>query len=71
MKGAFVVRLGLNTRPQQGRFEGWIEEVDSGTELRFHSTEDLMRFLGERFLAVLGSLPEGENQPSAVREEAP
>ena len=69
MKGAFIVRLGLDTKPQEGRFEGWIEEVDSGAELRFHATEDLLRFLGERFLAVFGSRPEVANRHSAVHDE--
>ena len=32
-----------------GRFEGWVEEVDSGTVLRFRSAEELLKFLGQRF----------------------
>lgn len=49
MRGAFVVQLGPETKTAEGRFEGWIEEVDSCTELRFRSTEELLKFLGERF----------------------
>lgn len=49
MRFAFVIRLGKDTRPAEGSFEGCIEEVDSGIELRFHSTEQLLRFLGQRF----------------------
>jgi len=49
MRGAFVIRLGPETKPTQGLFEGWVEEVDSGKELRFHSTAELVKFLGERF----------------------
>jgi hypothetical protein len=49
MRLAFVVRLGKDSRPAEGFFEGWIEEVDSYTELRFRSTEELLKFLGERF----------------------
>jgi hypothetical protein len=30
-------------------FEGWVEEVDSGKELRFHSLDELLGFLGQRF----------------------
>ncbi len=30
MRGAFVVQLGPETRPTEGQFEGWVEEVDSG-----------------------------------------
>ena len=49
MRGAFVVQLGLETRPAEGRFEGWVEEVDSCTELRFRSSEELLKFVGQRF----------------------
>jgi hypothetical protein len=54
MRGAFVVQLGPKTRPTEGQFEGWVEEVDSGKELRFHSTEELLAFLGQRFAATDG-----------------
>ena len=49
MREAFVLRLGLETDPFKHHFEGWIEEVDTGEELRFRSTEDLLAFLGQRF----------------------
>jgi len=49
MRGAFVVQLALQTKPLEGHFEGLVEEVDSGIELRFHSTAELVTFLGERF----------------------
>ena len=49
MRGAFVVQLGPETKTAEGRFEGWVEEVDSCTELRFRSTEELLKFMGERF----------------------
>jgi len=52
MRGAFVIRLGKETQPARGLFEGWVEEVDSGKELRFHSTEELLEFLGQRFAAT-------------------
>ena len=55
MRGAFVVRLGQGTKPDQGLFEGWVEEVDSGKELRFHSTAELVKFLGERFYTAFSS----------------
>lgn len=55
MKCAFVVRLGPQTKPSEGRFEGWVEEVDTGEELRFRSNDELLRFLGERFEAVLAT----------------
>ena len=55
MRGAFVVQLGPETRPMEGQFEGWVEEVDSGSELRFRSGEELLKFLGQRFELVLAS----------------
>jgi len=55
MRGALVFRLGAETKPKQGLFEGWVEEVDSGKELRFHSTGELMWFLGERFRVAFQS----------------
>ena len=55
MRGAFVVKLGPETRPMEGQFEGWVEEVDSGTELRFRSSDELLKFLGARFDLVLAS----------------
>jgi hypothetical protein len=55
MRGAFVVQLGPETRPTDGQFEGWVEEVDSCTVLRFRSSDELLKFLGQRFDLVLGS----------------
>jgi hypothetical protein len=55
MRGAFVIRLGPETKPFQGLFEGWAEEVDSHQEIRFRSTEQLLRFLGDRFHAASGT----------------
>lgn len=49
MSGAFVVRLGPGTNPSHGQFVGWVEVVDSGEELRFHSTEELIEVLGRHF----------------------
>ena len=72
MRGAFLIRLGRQTKPAAGRFEGWVEEVDSGKELRFRSSEELLRFLGRRFdliprsaeseaeLCDKGAFPDGE-----------
>jgi len=55
MRRAFVVQLGPETKPAEGLFEGWVEEVDSFTELRFRSTEELLKFLGERLDLVMTS----------------
>jgi len=68
MRGAFVVQLGPETRPTEGQFEGWVEEVDSGTELRFRSGEELLKFLGQRFALVLASANKVQvgNRPEQV-----
>jgi len=55
MRGAFVVQLGPETKPAEGRFEGRIEEVDFCTELRFHSGEELLKILGQRFDLAMAS----------------
>jgi hypothetical protein len=45
MRQAFVLQLGPETDPARGHFAGFIEEVDTGRELRFRSTEELLEFL--------------------------
>jgi hypothetical protein len=52
MRRAFVLRLGPDTQTGRHHFEGWIEEVDTGRELRFRSTNELLVFLGECFEAA-------------------
>jgi hypothetical protein len=69
MRGAFVVQLGPETKPSEGRFEGLVEEVDSGRELRFRSTEELMNFLGRRFDLVKAAA--GETCASNKIEQVP
>jgi hypothetical protein len=49
MRWAFVLQLASETRPSTRHFEGRIEEVDTGRELRFRSTDELLTFLGECF----------------------
>jgi len=61
MRGAFVVRLGRETSPSTGHFQGSIEEVDSGKELKFQSSAELLRFLGECFEAAFENTFEGES----------
>ena len=53
MRGAFVVRLGPQTDTARGQFEGSVEEVDTGNRLKFRSTEELLRFLGQSFAEAL------------------
>jgi hypothetical protein len=69
MRGAFVVQLGPETKPSEGRFEGLVEEVDSGRELRFRSAEELMNFLGQRFDLAKPSV--GETRASNEIEQLP
>jgi len=59
MRGAFVVRLGPETKPAERQFEGWVEEVDCCTELRFRSTEERLKFLGQRFLLAMDLIDQG------------
>ncbi len=47
MREAFVLRLAADSEPEQRRFIGWIEEVDTGREFHFRSTDDLLKFLAE------------------------
>ena len=50
MRGAFVVQLSTPSKPAQGQLEGWVEEVDSGKQLKFRSTLELLTFIAERML---------------------
>lgn len=49
MRHAYVVKLGTATNPSKREFVGCVEEVDTGRELRFTSTEELLTFLAECF----------------------
>jgi len=66
MRGAFVIRLSAETQPDNNRFEGWAEEVDSGEEVQFRSAEELLRFLGDDlpFRPTLGWA--AEDQPRQI-----
>jgi hypothetical protein len=66
MRNAFVIRLGFDSRPTEGFFEGWVEEVDSCTELRFHSTDELLKFLGRRFEPTITST--GKSGAQEIRQ---
>jgi hypothetical protein len=52
MRQAFVLTLGAETDPRRHYFVGFIEEVDTGRELRFKSTEELLEFLAQCFEAA-------------------
>ena len=69
MRGAFVVRLGPETNLCSGHFEGSVEEVDSGKELKFQSAGELLAFLGERFVAAFENT-EGQARGPEKRAES-
>ena len=62
MRGAFVVQLGPETKTSEGHFEGSVEEVDSGIELRFRSTGELLQFIGQRFDVAMASTIKARTQ---------
>jgi hypothetical protein len=45
MKRAFVLRLGPGAHPVSRKFEGRVEEVDSGRNVKFGSIEEFLQFL--------------------------
>jgi len=60
-----VIRLGTETETARGHFEGRIEEVDTGNELKFRSTEELLRFMGQQYEEVLRR----EREPNQAGEQ--
>jgi hypothetical protein len=58
MRGAFVVQLKKASSGE--RMEGSVEEVDTGTQLLFHSSDDLIRFLRERLAEASRCVPDKE-----------
>jgi hypothetical protein len=45
MKGAFVLQMVTDAGAEDRPFAGWIEEVDTGVELKFRSADELLDFL--------------------------
>ena len=60
MRQAFVLQLGADTDPARQHFVGMIEEVDTGRELRFKSTGELLAFLAQCFEKDEKRKPEDE-----------
>ena len=58
MRQAFVLQLGTDSDPSRRHFVGVIEEVDTGRELRFKSTDELLAFLAECFEREKSHQPE-------------
>ena len=44
-KAAFVIQFRPETNLEAGRFEGRVEHVASHTAARFHSLDELLRFI--------------------------
>ena len=61
MRKAFVLQLGADTDPARRHFVGLIEEVDTGRELRFKSTDELLEFLAKCFERETKLQPEDES----------
>ena len=60
MRQAFVLQLGAETDTARQHFVGVIEEVDTGRELRFKSTGELLAFLAQCFERQLKQVPQDE-----------
>ena len=52
-----MLRLKAETETAKGNFAGWIEEVDTGNELCFRSTPELLNFLAQRFDEANSAVP--------------
>ena len=61
MRQAFVLQLGAETDTARQHFVGVIEEVDTGRELRFKSTGELLSFLAQCFERELKQEPQDES----------
>jgi hypothetical protein len=45
MKRTFVLWLSTNSNPDEGKFLGRVEEVETNREIKFHSLEEFLAFL--------------------------
>jgi hypothetical protein len=64
MRRAFVMQLGPETRPTQHQFDGWIEEVDPGRELRFRSMTSCWPLSANSLTGTIASLQRGDENSS-------
>ena len=69
MKCTFVVRFGPQTDAAARRFEGRVEEVDTGKELRFRSQAELLKFFSQRLLALVDAETESGRTTKRRRVE--
>jgi len=70
MRQAFVLQLGAETETARHHFEGYIEEVDTGRELRFRSTKELLEFLGTCFDEALSKGPRPYDRCGGEKKES-
>jgi hypothetical protein len=68
VRWAFVLQLGPETRAAERQFTGRIEEVDTGREVRFRSTDELLAFLAE---CAEPRMTERRSQDSARKDKEP
>jgi hypothetical protein len=47
MKRTFVIRLSPEANLREGSFQGRVEHIDTGRELKFRSLEEFLSFLRE------------------------
>jgi len=64
MRRAFVLRIAPGFDFDNDRVEGWVEEVDTGRELKFRSAPDLLTFLSKCVKESAKKKGDQEGQPS-------
>jgi hypothetical protein len=66
VRGAFVVQLRKAVK--DGRLEGLVEEVDTGSQIRFHTERELIGFLRKRFAQTRQSSQQ-KDQPNEPKHD--
>lgn len=64
MRRAFVLRIAPDFDFENNQVDGWVEEVDTGRELRFRSAADLLTFLSKCVKESAKKKEDQEGQPS-------
>lgn len=62
MRRAFVLRISPECEVDVGKLEGWVEDVDSGRELKFKSVPELLSFVSKSLKNRSSSEDEEEHQ---------
>lgn len=62
MRRAFVLRISPECEVEAGKLEGWVEDVDSGRELKFKSVPELLSFVSKSLKNRSSSEDQEENQ---------